>query len=698
MPDFTVTTLSHPRKVKGGVAKLLDEYFEVTARGSSVLQELRGGLATFLTMSYILLVNPQVLTVWIKPPDSPTPDCSNECIQQLTHLKTEYTRSIATATALCCGFGSILVGVLAKMPFAIGPGMGLNTFVAGLFLSVSSIKDLHDAEATWDQVTSTTFLVGLVLTLLSIAGIVAPAIALMPDTIKTAIMVGIGAYQAFIGFREMAIIKSNGSDLVGLEDLPSCDWDRRGEISSCYAQLLFILCLTLMVVLFMKEVRGSILLGIIVTTALAWAMQVGGGKFPWPPVETPTLSTTLWTVDLKSWFAKSGLKKYTPELVAMLLITVFDCGGVQFGIAKLLDLPRRYKEAAMEQRSHIDHLQDEGPTSAIVYGAHASDSEVEHDVLDDLLPRRRDTNASIGSALERRGDMHRLENQLRLLQELESEGVPDLSAAKAQVVEQIQLIETNNGNHSLHDARPILPGRSSQFTFVCVGLVNLLSAAFGSSPCIVFLECAAGVKEGARTGLASVFTGMFFLVTIFLTPIFQHVPMCASAAPLVFVGCLMMSHVDDIQWKDLKHAFPAFLCILMMPFTSSITPGIGFGLAYYILLRLGLWLFDVVVTPCRSTPALHAACKRGDVDEVRRLLDEGMLPNIPDGGGNTPLHIAAERGEISIIHTLLLRGADPSALNKNKQTPLDVALNECADVASALQDAVSTRHGSVHRI
>ena len=677
----------------------ISEYFDVTARGSTVLQELRGGVATFLTMSYILLVNPQILTTWIAIDDDP-------------HIKEIYGKGIATATAVTCGFGCILVGVLTNMPFAIGPGMGLNTFVAGLFVKATSLSNLSKAEDTWDKVVTTTFLSGVLLTVLSAVNLVSPTIAAMPETIKQSILVGIGAYQAFIGFREMGIITSDSQNLVQLEPNISFDWDDRKLVNSALSQIFFLIGLILTTILFSKGIKGSILIGIVLCTALSWSMDVGGGELPNPPVAQPEFSKTWMNINFTAWFSE---QKWIPQLVVILLITIFDCGGVQFGIAKVLDLPKRYEEVDEAKRQTLRRIQaanarDDHTNASLIFSGQLDDSDNDSANLEEhsLIQsgKKRHSAHSLGVEVVLQHDKQRVEQGLRMLSEIEeltSGSKIDLSALKEQLKNQLTTIEFQE--HQIDEpfspqssltAVPLLPGRSSQLTFVSLGIVNMVGALVGSSPCIVFLECAAGVKEGARTGLASVFTGLCFLITLFLTPVFQKVPMCASAGPLVFIGCLMMSHVGEIKWGIIRHALPAFLTILMMPFTSSITPGIGFGLGAYLLLAGGDRFYELCVGPFRAPPPLHAAVSVGDIAIVRSLLESGNAANEQDRDGNTPLHLAAEIADDAIINILLIFDADPSILNNLKMTPLESLLaksdgNISSPAASALRDAINVK-------
>ena len=101
-----------------------------------------------------------------------------------------------------------------------------------------------------------------------------------------------------------------------------------------------------------------------------------------------------------------------------------------------------------------------------------------------------------------------------------------------------------------------------------------------------YIESAAGVGEGARTGLASVVTGAAFLLSLFLAPLVNMVPSEAAAPALFFVGFLMMSQVTHVDWDDPEEGIPAFLTLALMPFTYSITAGIGAGFISYTLIKL----------------------------------------------------------------------------------------------------------------
>ena len=121
-------------------------------------------------------------------------------------------------------------------------------------------------------------------------------------------------------------------------------------------------------------------------------------------------------------------------------------------------------------------------------------------------------------------------------------------------------------------------------------LIDSLAAAAGgaasASSNTTYIESAAGVGDGARTGLASVVTGLLFVAALFVTPLVSVVPYEAASPALVVVGFLLMTRVKDIPWDDYALAIPAFLTIVLMPFTFSITNGIGAGFVTYAVIRL----------------------------------------------------------------------------------------------------------------
>ena len=120
----------------------------------------------------------------------------------------------------------------------------------------------------------------------------------------------------------------------------------------------------------------------------------------------------------------------------------------------------------------------------------------------------------------------------------------------------------------------------------CDSVATVAGAALGTSTCTTFVECASGVAAGARTGFASLVTSLCFLVCLFLTPLASIVPSCATAPALIFVGVLMLKNFANVDMNDMRSAVPAFLTLIMMPLTYSISNGIGIGCISYVLITL----------------------------------------------------------------------------------------------------------------
>ena len=121
---------------------------------------------------------------------------------------------------------------------------------------------------------------------------------------------------------------------------------------------------------------------------------------------------------------------------------------------------------------------------------------------------------------------------------------------------------------------------------LCDSVATMAGSILGTSTVTTFVESAAGVAEGGRTGLTSLVIGCLFFLAMFLSPIAQLIPACATSAALIYVGVLMMGGVKNIDWEDAASAVPAFLTIIMMAFTYNISYGIGFGFISYVFIKL----------------------------------------------------------------------------------------------------------------
>jgi AGZA family xanthine/uracil permease-like MFS transporter len=169
----------------------------------------------------------------------------------------------------------------------------------------------------------------------------------------------------------------------------------------------------------------------------------------------------------------------------------------------------------------------------------------------------------------------------------------------------------------LRDENDDIPG--SLWAFVASSVGTIVAATCGSTPIIVCVECASGVREGGRTGLTAVVMGFYFTASLFLAPLFGAVPELATAPVLVLVGVMMMPEAAKIDWHNMNDALPAFLTIILMPLTYSITNGMIFGLlasaGFYFTTGQIFTDAKKLPTSCRATGAAAAVEQEPLVDE-----------------------------------------------------------------------------------
>jgi AGZA family xanthine/uracil permease-like MFS transporter len=133
---------------------------------------------------------------------------------------------------------------------------------------------------------------------------------------------------------------------------------------------------------------------------------------------------------------------------------------------------------------------------------------------------------------------------------------------------------------------------NSDEAFVSDAAASIVGALCGTSTTTTYIESAAGVEEGGKTGLVAVTVGVLMLTGLFFSDLFQAVPTFAAACALVIIGALMMRQAADINWADKEMALPAFLTICLMPFTYSIADGIAWGIISYVAIKLGMGKMD----------------------------------------------------------------------------------------------------------
>lgn len=403
---------------------MLEKLFGFDPKTSTVKTEVMAGITTFLTMAYILAVNPNILG------------------------ETGMDKgALFTTTVIMSALPTIFMGLYAKLPLALAPGMGLNAFFAYTVCMIMGYS--------WQFALTAVFLEGLVFILLTVTNLREKIVDVIPNTLKNAISAGIGLYIAFIGLKSADIIVNNDATLVSLGNLTSG------------SALLGVIGIVLTSVLLVKNIKGALLFGILITTLIGIPLGVTNfdGIFSIPPSIEPIFLKFEWDQILS--------KDMVIIVFTLLFVDLFDCIGTVIGVTS-------------------------------------------------------------------RASMIKADGKIPKLKEV----------------------------------------------FMVDSISTAAGAAMGTSTVAVYVESAAGVNEGGRSGLTAVVTGACFLLALFFAPLFLAIPAAATTPVLVLVGLMMMGSVLKIDFNNYSEAIPAFICILFMPLSYSISDGIVLGHLSYIFINL----------------------------------------------------------------------------------------------------------------
>lgn len=458
----------------------LDRYFSITKRGSSIGQELRGGLVTFFAMAYIIALNPLIIGTAVDKDGnliSGAPKFSDAAQTVVDNAAVGASIGmVAAATALIAGLLTLAMGIVGRFPMGLAAGLGLNALVAYVLAP----------QMTWPQAMGLVVWEGIFIFILVLTGFRTAVFKAIPKTLRTAISVGIGLFIAFVGLVNAGVVRKGAGTPVEL--------GVHGSLQG-WPIAVFFIGIVLLIGLYVRKVKGAMLISIVVATVIAIiieAVKKLGGQVPdgsnplgWA-LNVPALQNfslpdlgLLGRVDMVGAFFPEGSFSITRFIALMVLV-----------FSLLL----------------ADFFDTMG------------------------------TVVAVGS-----------EGKL-----LDAHGMPERTT-------EILLVDS---------------------VAAAVGGLGSVS----SNTC--YVESTAGVGEGARTGLASVFTGIAFLLAVFLAPLINMVPSEAAAPVLVFVGFLMISQVVDVDWENPEVGIPAFLTIILMPFAYSITTGIGAGFLAYVFIKL----------------------------------------------------------------------------------------------------------------
>lgn len=308
-----------PQSPKAEAKGALDRYFKITERGSTIAAEFRGGLAAFFAMSYIVVLNPLVIGTGA--------DASE---------RTLGIAPVAAVTALVAGVMTILMGVIAKQPFAMAAGLGVNALLASTIATTPNL--------TWADIMGLVVLAGLIMTVLVLTGFRTAVFEAVPESLKTAIVVGIGFFISFIGLVDSGIIRRM-PDAAGTTVPVSLG---AGGHLLGWPTLVFLFGLFLTIALFIRNVKGAILYGVLASTALSIILEkvVPSGS----SVKSPTgwsLNVPVWdsntsklpdfslfgSADLFGAFGTLGGMAAVLLIFTILISAFFDAMGTSVGLA-----------------------------------------------------------------------------------------------------------------------------------------------------------------------------------------------------------------------------------------------------------------------------------------------------------------------------------------------------------------------------
>jgi AGZA family xanthine/uracil permease-like MFS transporter len=406
---------------------MLDKFFKITENKSTLKTEIIAGITTFMTMVYILAVNPSILSAAGMDKDA-----------------------VFTATALSAIVGTLVMALVAKLPFALAPGMGLNAFFA--FTVVLGMG------YSWQFALTAVFLEGIVFILLTAFNIRELIVNSIPINLKHAVSVGIGLFIAFIGLKGTGLIVNNPATLVGLGDMKNP------------AVLVGLAGVIIIGVLLAKKVKGAILIGILTSTVIG--LFVGVTAIP-ENFSAVSLPPSIEPIFFKFDFSQIFTLDMLIVLFTFLFVDMFDTVGTLVGVS------------------------------------------------------------SKAGMLDKDGKVPRVKQAL------------------------------------FADA-----------------IGTTVGAVLGTSTVTTYVESAAGVAEGGKTGMTALTVAGMFILALFFAPIFMIIPAAATAPALIIVGLFMISPIMKIDLDDFTESIPAFFTIIMMPLTYSIAEGIVFGMLSFVILKL----------------------------------------------------------------------------------------------------------------
>ncbi|MEI4282568.1 NCS2 family permease [Tetragenococcus halophilus] len=449
----------------------MEKFFKLKENGTNVSTELMAGVTTFFAMSYILFVNPTILSAAGMP-----------------------FQAVFLATIVAAIIGTLVMGLFANVPYAQAPGMGLNAFF--------TYTVVFGLGYSWQQALAMVFICGLINIFITVTKIRKLIIRAIPETMQHAIGGGIGIFVAYSGLKNANLLTfSADSDSIidaTVENGEIMSADINGGIVPALSNfdnapmLLALIGLVLMTILVVANVRAAVLIGIVSTTIIGIFMGV----------------VDLSTID---WQANS-LTQSINEL------------GTTFG-------------AAFGQEGMQSLFNDSAKIPQVIMTIIAFSLSDTFDTIGTFIGTGRRTGI--------------------------------FSKEDEDVLEDSKGMNTKMDRALFADA-----------------VATSIGSVFGTSNTTTFVESAAGIGAGGRTGLTSVTVAVMFGLSSLFSPLIALVPAQATAPALVLVGIMMLSSFKDIDWTRLEDAVPAFFASIFMGLCYSISYGIAAGFIFYTIVKI----------------------------------------------------------------------------------------------------------------
>lgn len=404
---------------------MLNKLFGFDPTKTTIRKEIVAGITTFLTMSYILAVNPSMFKLLPGMPEG----------------------AVFTSTALAAIIGCLAMAFWGKLPFGLAPGMGLNAFfVFSVCLGMGY---------SWQFALTAVLIEGLIFILLTLTNVREAIVNAIPLSLRHAIGAGIGLFIAFIGLQSAGVVVKDEATLVALGDITSG------------SPLLAIIGVVITGFMFIRNVPGAILIGILATMVIG--IPMGVTEFKGVISQPESIAPIFCQFEFDRIFSLDMVV----VVFTFLFIDMFDTVGTLVGVC---------------------------------------------------------TKANM---VDEKGNIYRIKQ-----------------------------------------------------AFMADSIATTAGAMLGTSTTTTYVESAAGVAQGGRSGLTAFAVAVCFAIALFFSPLFLSIPSAATAPALIIVGLMMLEPVVKIPFTNFSEAIPAFICIIAMPLTYSISNGIMLGMITFVVLHV----------------------------------------------------------------------------------------------------------------